>query len=136
MSLEKIYFSLWTRRKLGKKEFLKSYIVLLRVELKCTIYASQMGRQPVLVRWQLARPMYDFKNSFFLAFVHINRAKYIFSRDMFCLPHFWAEIHSVQGISSRLWGEFGRIKITELFSGLIPYCLYETPNFKSLNFQF
>ena len=39
--------------------------------------------------------MYDFKNSFFLNFLLIHRAKYIFSGDMFCLPHFWAQIHSV-----------------------------------------
>ena len=44
MSLEKMYFALWIRRKLLKKEFLKSYIVLLRAELSCTIYASQMGQ--------------------------------------------------------------------------------------------
>ena len=43
MSLEKIYFALWISRKLWKKEFLKSYIVLLRAELNCTIYASRMG---------------------------------------------------------------------------------------------
>ena len=49
----------------------------------------------MLVRWQLERPMYDFKNSFSLAFVYIHRAKFIFSRDMFCLPHFWAKIHGV-----------------------------------------
>ena len=30
--------------KLGKKEFLKSYIVLLRAELNCTIKASRMGQ--------------------------------------------------------------------------------------------
>ena len=44
MSLEEIYFSLWIRNKLGEKEFLKLYIVLLRAELNCTIYASRMGR--------------------------------------------------------------------------------------------
>ena len=32
----------------------------------------------MLVRWQLERPMYDFKNSFSLDFVYIYRAKYIF----------------------------------------------------------
>ena len=30
-----------------------------------------------------------------LLFVYISRTKYIFSRDMFCLPHFWAIIHGV-----------------------------------------
>ena len=30
--------------KLGKKEFLKSYIVLLRAELNCIIKDSRMGR--------------------------------------------------------------------------------------------
>ena len=49
---------------------------------------------PLLVRWQLERTMYDFKNSFSPAFVYIHRTKYIFSRNMFCLPHFWAKIHS------------------------------------------
>ena len=43
---------------------------------------------PVLVRWQLKRPMYNFKNYFSPAFVYIHRAKHIISRDMFCLPHF------------------------------------------------
>ena len=44
MSLENIYFAPWMRKKLGKKEFLKLYIVLLRVKLNCNIYASQMGQ--------------------------------------------------------------------------------------------
>ena len=42
--LEKIYFTLLIKTKLGKKEFLKLYIVLLRAGLNCTIYASRMGR--------------------------------------------------------------------------------------------
>jgi len=97
MFLEKIYFALWIRRKLEKKEFLKSYIVLLRAKLNCTIYASQMGllAGASQVATRKAGPMYDFKNSFFLAFIYIHRAKYIFSRDMFCPPHFWAKIHCV-----------------------------------------
>ena len=33
---------------------------------------------PVQVRWQLERPMYNFKNFFSSAFVYIHRAKYIF----------------------------------------------------------
>ena len=44
MSLEKIHFVLLMKTKLGKKEFLKLYIVLLRAELNCTIKASWMGR--------------------------------------------------------------------------------------------
>ena len=44
MSLEKIYFAPWIRRKLGKKEFLKSHIVLLRAELNSTIDVSWMGQ--------------------------------------------------------------------------------------------
>ena len=44
MSLEKICFALWIRRRLGKKEFFKSYCVLLRAELNCTKYASQTSR--------------------------------------------------------------------------------------------
>ena len=43
MSLEKICFALCIGRKLGEKEFLKSYIVLLRAKLNCIIYASRMG---------------------------------------------------------------------------------------------
>ena len=43
----------------------------------------------------LKRTMYDFKNSFFPNFLLIHRAKYIFSRDMFCLHHFRAKIHGV-----------------------------------------
>ena len=43
--------------------------------------------------------MYDFKNSFFPNFLLIHRAKYIFSRVMFCLYHFRAKIH---GVSSEL----------------------------------
>ena len=39
--------------------------------------------------------MYDFKNSFFPNFLLIHRAKYIFSRDMFCLYHFRAKIHGM-----------------------------------------
>ena len=56
---------------------------------------AEWAGRPVLVRWQLERPMYDFKKSFSPAFVYIHRAKYIFSRDMFCLPHFWPKIHGV-----------------------------------------
>ena len=43
----------------------------------------------------LKRTMYDFKNSFFSNFLLTHRAKYIFSRDMFCLYHFRAKIHGV-----------------------------------------
>ena len=45
MSLEKTYSTLLIKKELGKKEFLKSYIVLLRSEeLNCTIRAGQMGQ--------------------------------------------------------------------------------------------
>ena len=44
MSLEKTYFTLLIKTKLEKKEFLNSYIVLLRAELNCTIKVSQMGQ--------------------------------------------------------------------------------------------
>ena len=37
----------------------------------------------VLVRGQLERPMYDFKNSFSPDFVYIHRAKYIFPETYF-----------------------------------------------------
>ena len=43
----------------------------------------------------LKRTMYDFKNSFFHNFLLIHRAKYIFSRDTFCLYHFRSKIHGV-----------------------------------------
>ena len=59
------------------------------------INSAWWANQPVLLRWQLQRPMCDFKNSFSPAFLYIHRAKYIFSRDMFRLPHFWAKIHGV-----------------------------------------
>ena len=39
--------------------------------------------------------MYDFKNSFFANVVVIHRAKYIFSKDMFCLYHIGAKIGGV-----------------------------------------
>ena len=56
MSLEKIYFALWIRKKLGKKEFLKLYIVLLRAELNYTIYASRikegLAQHPDSVNWE------------------------------------------------------------------------------------
>ena len=39
----------------------------------------------------LKRTMYDFKNSFFPNFLLFHRAKYIFSKDMFCLYHFRAK---------------------------------------------
>ena len=50
-----------------------------------------------MVQFSLAlkRTMYDFKNSFFPNFLLTHRAKYIFSRDMFCLYHFRAKIHGV-----------------------------------------
>ena len=41
------------------------------------------------------RMMYDFKNSLFPNFLLTYRAKYIFSRDIFCLYHFRAKIHGV-----------------------------------------
>ena len=56
---------------------------------------AEWARRPVQIRWQLKRPMYNFKDSFPPAFVYIHRVKYIFSRDIFCLPYFWAKIHGV-----------------------------------------
>ena len=43
MSLEKTYSTLIFKTKFGKKESLKSYIVLLRAGLNCNIKAIQMG---------------------------------------------------------------------------------------------
>ena len=73
--------------KSGEKEFLKLYIGLSSCHLTTT------GRPA------LKRTMYDFKNSFFFDFLLIQRAKYIFSRDMFCLYHFWTKINSVLCVS-------------------------------------
>ena len=52
--------------------------------------ATQSFRLFLMVQFSsaLKRTMNDFKNSFFPNFVFIPRAKYIFSRDMFCLYHF------------------------------------------------
>ena len=74
--------------------------------------AKWAGR-PVLVRWKLKRTMYDFKNSFSFAVVYIHRAKYIFSRDMFCLPHFWAKNHGVYCIlkKSKYLGRYHHLRI-------------------------
>ena len=51
-----------------------------------------------MVQFSLAlkRTMNDFKNSFFHNFLLIHTAKYIFSRDMFCLYHFRAKTHGVK----------------------------------------
>ena len=43
----------------------------------------------------LKRTMYEFKNYFFPNFLLIHKAKYIFSRDMFCICNFRAKIHGV-----------------------------------------
>ena len=83
MSLEKTYSTLLIKTKLGKKEFLKSYINLLRAELSCTITAAEWARWPVLARWHLERTMYDFKNSLFTNFLLVHEAKYFFFKDMF-----------------------------------------------------
>ena len=72
----------------------------------------------VLLRWQLERPMYDFKNSFSFAFVYIHRAKYIFSRDMFCLPYFWAKIHGV------MWPKFSNWNLGIRTFGNKKLCLF------------
>ena len=42
VSLEKKYFALLIKTKLGKKEILKSYIVLLRAELNCKLTLYQV----------------------------------------------------------------------------------------------
>ena len=51
--------------------------------------------------------MYDLKNSFPPTSLYIHQAKFIFSKDMFCLPHFWAKIHGVKelGTVMRLLGQ-------------------------------
>ena len=76
--------------KSGEKEFLKSYIGLSSCHLTRTSRLAHSAGSAI------KRTMYDFKNSFFPNFVFIHRAKYIFSRDMFCLYHFRAKIHGVK----------------------------------------
>ena len=49
---------------------------------------------------QPKRPTYDFKNPFSPGFVFIYRAKYIISRDVQCLYHFWARFHGVKTTST------------------------------------
>ena len=92
----------------------------------------------VLARWQLERPMYNFKNSFSPAFVYIHRAKYVASRDMFCLPHFWAKIHEVRGKASRLINEYAwklkslrthPWKLIGSFEPIGPLKIFETEQF-------
>ena len=39
---------------------------------------AQLVDWPALVSWWLKRPSWDFKNSFCIGFLHINRAKYFF----------------------------------------------------------
>ena len=80
MSLEKIYFALWIRRKLGKKEFLKLYIVLLRAELNCTIYGSQMGQlagASLVATW---KANVRFQKFFFPSFCIHSKSKIFFSQ--------------------------------------------------------
>ena len=50
----------------------------------------------------LKRTMYKFKNFSSPAFNCQSRPKYIFSRDMFCLYHFWAWIHGVSRLQNML----------------------------------
>ena len=95
MSLEKIYLTLLIKKKLGRKKFLNRTLPFWGLSWTAALKPAKWAGRPVLVRWQLRRPMYDFKNSFSPAFIYILRAKYNFSRDMFCLYHFWAKIHRV-----------------------------------------
>ena len=90
------------------------------------------------IQKQRKKTMHDFKNSFFLNFLLIHRAKYIFSRDMFCLPHFWAKIHGVFKTStSSPMASVASINNNLVESGFInlqhyssPYiCLYFHPVF-------
>ena len=78
MSLEKIYFDLQMRRKLGKIEFLILYIVLLRVELKCTIYASRMGLSAGASQVAIQRANVQFQKFFFACFCTHSQSKIYF----------------------------------------------------------
>ena len=81
--------------KAGEKEFLKSYIGLSSCHITSTGQPAHSAGINGAVYLGLQRTMYDFKTSFFLNFLLIHRAKYIFSRDMFSLYHFRAKIHGV-----------------------------------------
>ena len=81
---------------------------------------AEWAGRPVLVRWQLERPMYDFKNSFSPAFVYIHREKYIFSRDMFCLP----QIH---GVSFFYFFRPCILVCTQLYSSFFSFRLQFSP---------
>ena len=84
--------------KAGEKEFLKSYIGLLSCHLTSTGRPAHLAGMNGVVLLGPQRTTYDFKNSFFPNFLLIHKAKYIFSRDMFCLHHFRAKIHGVASL--------------------------------------
>ena len=63
----------------------------------------------------LKRTMYEFKNFSSPAFNCQSRPKYIFSRDMFCLYHFWAWIQGV--ICKKLLKEEANIFFSRSFWG-------------------
>ena len=95
MSLEKIYFALWMKRKLGKRNFWNCTLSFWGLSWTAPIRPAGWAGWPMHFRWQLKRTMHDFKNSFVPNFLLIHRAKYIFSRDMFYLYHFGAKIHGL-----------------------------------------
>ena len=79
-----------------------------------------------MVQFSLAlkRTMYDFKNSFFPDFLLIHRAKYIFSRDMFCLYHFRAKIHSVASLCPHSGIGNIYLEAIRMRSNLLRSCLF------------
>ena len=74
-----------------EKEFLQSYSCHLTITGRLTFQAGSNGTCQLSPQKDNVR----FQNSFFPDFLLIHRAKYIFSRDMFCLYHLRAKIHSV-----------------------------------------
>ena len=102
----------------GKKFFWNPTLSFWGPSCHATINPAWRAGWPVLVKWQHERPMYDLKNSFSSAFVYIHRAKYVFSRNMFCLPHFWAKIHGVT-CKHRWVRKSGAIEHKSLFRGVV-----------------
>ena len=73
--------------KAGEKEFLKSYIVLLRAELNCTIYASQMGRSAGASSVATRKANVQFQKFFFPCFcVHSLSKIHFFQRHVLPTP--------------------------------------------------
>ena len=85
-----------------------------------------MADRPVQASWWLKRPSCDFKNSFSIRFLHINKANYIFSMDVLFFYHFWPQFsHGVKSITELAHSRYFDWKI-------IPVCKVST-SFESFN---